>query len=58
MANVDMKRVLAAIQIVIIVLIIGYGTWQLYLGHFEQALVSFPLLVIFYLFVTLRQRGQ
>jgi hypothetical protein len=51
-----MKRILAAIQIVLIILIVGYSTWQLYLGHFEQALASFPLLIIFYLFVTVRQR--
>ena len=51
-----MKRILATIQIIVIILIIVFGTWQLYLGHFEQALASFPLLIIFYLFVTVRQR--
>jgi hypothetical protein len=51
-----MNRILATIQIIVIILIISFGTWQLYLGHFEQALASFPLLIIFYLFVTLRQR--
>jgi hypothetical protein len=47
---------MATIQIIVIILIVGFGTWQLYLGHFEQALASFPLLIIYYLFVTSRQR--
>ena len=53
-----MPKILATIQIIIIALIVVYATWQLFLGHFEQALASFPLLVVFYLFVTLRQRRQ
>lgn len=51
-----MNRILATIQIIIIILIVVFGTWQLFLGHFELAVASFPLLVIFYLFVTVRQR--
>jgi hypothetical protein len=51
-----MKRILAIIQIIVIILIVGFGTWQLYLGHFEQALATFPLLIVYYLFVTSRQR--
>jgi hypothetical protein len=46
-----MKRILALIQIVIIILIVGFGTWQLYLGHFELALASFPFLIIYYVFI-------
>jgi hypothetical protein len=51
-----MNRILAAIQMIIIILIVVFATWQLFLGHFEMALASFPLLVVFYLFVTIRQR--
>ena len=51
-----MNRILATIQIIIIILIVVFATWQLFLGHFEMAFATFPLLVVFYLFVTLRQR--
>ena len=53
-----MNRILATIQIVVIILIVGFSTWQLFLGHFEMALASFPLLVVFYLFVTVRQQRR
>ena len=46
-----MKRILAVIQIIFIILIVGFGTWQLYLGNFELALASFPFLVIYYVFI-------
>jgi hypothetical protein len=46
-----MKRILALIQIIIIILIVGFGTWQLYMGHFELALASFPFLIIYYVFI-------
>jgi hypothetical protein len=46
-----MKRILAFIQIIIIILIVGFGTWQLYLGHFDLALASFPFLIIYYVFI-------
>ena len=46
-----MKRILAAIQVIIIILIVGFGTWQLYLGNFELAVASFPFLVAYYVFV-------
>jgi hypothetical protein len=53
-----MKRILAAIQVIIIVLIVGFGTWQLYLGNFELALASFPFLVVYYVFIIASQRRQ
>jgi hypothetical protein len=53
-----MKRILATIQIIIIVLIIGFATWQLFLGNFDQAFASFPLLIIYYVFIIARQRRQ
>ncbi len=51
-----MKRILAVIQIIIIVLIVGFSTWQLYLGHFEQAFATLPFLIIYYVFIVARQR--
>jgi membrane protein implicated in regulation of membrane protease activity len=51
-----MKRILAVIQIIIIILIVGFGTWQLYLGNFELAFASFPFLVAYYVFVIANRR--
>ena len=51
-----MKRILAAIQIAIIVAIVGFGTWQLFLGNFELAAVSFPFLAVYYVIIVARQR--
>ena len=53
-----MKRLLAVIQIIIIILIIGFSTWQLYLGNFELAVVGFPFLVVYYVFVIAMQRRR
>jgi hypothetical protein len=50
-----MKRILAVIQLIVIILIVGFGTWQLYLGHFEQAFVTLPFLIIYYVFIVSRQ---
>jgi membrane protein implicated in regulation of membrane protease activity len=50
-----MKRILAVIQIILIILIVGFGTWQLYLGNFELAFASFPILIIYYVFAISRQ---
>lgn len=53
-----MKRILAVIQVIIIILIVGFGTWQLYLGNIEPALASFPFLIAYYLFVVSIQRRK
>ena len=51
-----MRKILAFIQIIIIILIVGFGTWQLYLGNFEPAFTTLPLLIIYYVFIVARQR--
>ena len=52
-----MKRKIAAIvQIVFILLVIAFGTYQLYQGNFEASIATMPLLIIYYLFVTMRQK--
>jgi hypothetical protein len=51
-----MKRIQAVIQLIVIILIVGFGTWQLYLGHFEQAFATLPFLIIYYVFIVVRQR--
>jgi hypothetical protein len=50
------RRIAAAIQILFIVLVIGFGTYQLYQGNFEASFATMPFLIIYYLFVTVRQK--
>jgi hypothetical protein len=53
-----MKRFLALIQVIIIILIVGFSTCQLYLGNFEAALAGFPFLIVYYLFLVSLQRRK
>jgi len=55
----ELKKTAAIVQVIIILLIVGYATTMLYLGHFEQSLVMLPLMMAYYVFVTVRhQRRQ
>jgi hypothetical protein len=51
-----LKRVAAAIQIIIILCIIGYGTFHLFKGNFEVSVATVPLLIGYYLFMLAVQR--
>lgn len=52
-----MKRKIAAVvQIVFVLLVIAFGTYQLYQGNFEASISTMPFLIIYYLFVTMRQK--
>jgi hypothetical protein len=53
-----MKRIIVVIQIIIIILIVGFSTWQLYLGNFEAALAGFPFLIAYYLLVVSLQHRK
>jgi Ca2+/Na+ antiporter len=54
-----LKKTAAIVQVIIILLIVGYATTMLYLGRFEQSLVMLPLMMAYYVFVTARhQRRQ
>jgi len=50
------RRIAAAVQIVIVLAIIVYGTCNLYLGNFEQSIATLPFLIVYYLFLVARQR--
>lgn len=50
------RRTAAAIQILIVLLIVGYGTYNLYLGNFEQSFATLPFLIGYYLLVVAWQR--
>lgn len=51
-----MKRAAAVVQIIIILLIVGYGTYNLFLGNFEQSMATLPLLMVYYVFVVVRHK--
>jgi len=50
------RKIAAAVQIVFILLVIGFGTYQLYQGNFEASISTMPFLIVYYLFVTMRQK--
>jgi len=51
-----MKKAAAIVQIVIVLFIVGYGTYNLFLGNFEQSMTTLPLLVVYYVFMVARQK--
>ncbi len=51
-----MKKIAVAVQVLIVMLIVGYGTWQLFLGNFAASMATFPLLLVYYFFVSGRHR--
>jgi hypothetical protein len=51
-----MKKAAAVVQIIFILLIVGYGTYNLFLGNFEQSMATLPLLIVYYVFVVVRHK--
>ena len=49
-----MKKILAVIQIALVLLLIGFGTYHLFLGNFEVSMTTIPVLVGYYLFMMAR----
>ena len=45
-------RIVAGLQILIVVVIVGFATVQLFLGNFAAAMSTFPLLIIYWFFLT------
>jgi hypothetical protein len=50
------KKSAAVIQLITVLLVVGYGTYNLFTGNFEQSILTLPLLVVYYLFVVVRQK--
>jgi hypothetical protein len=48
----------AIIQIVIILLVVGFSTYQLFQGRFEVSLAVLPLLMVYYVFITARRQRR
>jgi hypothetical protein len=44
-----MMRVVIWGQIFIVLTCVGYSTYSLFRGHFDQALLPYPLLILYYL---------
>ncbi len=51
-----MRKIAVAMQVVIVVVIVGYGTWQLFQGNFAASMATFPLLLVYYFLVAARHR--
>lgn len=51
-------RLFAAVLILLVVAILGFSTWQMFLGNFGAAMASMPLLLMFYLLLASRSRGD
>lgn len=54
-----MKRVVAAVMVVAVVLIIGFSTRELFRGNLAAAMTPFPfLLALYFLVVVMKGRGR
>ncbi len=53
-----MKRVAAVVQIIVILLIVGYGTYHLYLGNFERSMATLPLLALYYIYLVAQNKKK
>jgi hypothetical protein len=53
-----MRKTAAIIQIILILVIIGFGTYHLYLGNFEVSIATMPLLLLYYFFVVGRRKRE
>ncbi len=44
-------RLFAAVQIIIVLAIIAFGTYHLFLGNFQVSMATMPVLIAYYFFV-------
>ena len=58
MIILPMKLVAAWIQVIVVLLIVGYGTWQLFEGNLAQSFATLPFLFAYYIFVIARLRRK
>lgn len=52
----EMKKIMAIVQIVFVVLLIGFSTVELFLGNLPAAMSTFPLIILLYFFVAATQK--
>ncbi len=53
-----MVKAVAIVQILFILLIVGFSTYQLFQGRFDLSLGVLPLLMGYYVFITARKRKK
>ena len=53
-----MKIIASWTQVIFVLLIVGYGTWQLFEGHFQESFATLPFLFAYYIFVVVRLRKR
>jgi hypothetical protein len=53
-----MRKTVAIVQIIIILLIVGFGTYHLYQGNFEVSIATMPILLVYYLLIVGRRKSQ
>jgi hypothetical protein len=54
-----MKKIAAVIQIILVLFLVGFGTYHLYLGNFEVSMLTVPFLVGYYLLlVALKKKAE
>ena len=51
-----MRKTVATILFAIILILIGFATFELFCGNFPAAMSTFPVIVFFYLFVVFSQK--
>ncbi len=51
-----MNKPAAYIMLCFIIFLVGFGTWQFYLGNLEAAISTLPFLAIVYLFMVNRRK--
>jgi hypothetical protein len=53
-----MLKTAAVIQLIFILVIVGFSTYQLFQGRFDLALGVLPFLMVYYIFITVRNRRK
>jgi hypothetical protein len=53
-----MLKAAAVVQLLFIILIVGFSTYALFQGRLDLALSLLPFLMVYYIFVTVRKRRK
>lgn len=49
-------RIGALLQVILLLVVLGYGTFELFRGNFVVMMATMPFLLIYYLFLTTRSK--
>ena len=53
-----MRKLFALVQIIVVLALVGFSTVELFRGNLPAAMSTFPLLLVFYLFVAAGRKGR